>query len=141
MKTSTQKRIARLSGLLLLALLVVALSVPAAQAMRTSGTSVPSASAGSGAASLAQRPTQAQILRVHGGANGPFVGSGGGTVTAAQSTPSGTSATTVWIAVGAAVAVLIIALVAWALIRRRSSVPGGSAYCARHPGDPLCEAG
>ena len=32
MKTSTQKRIARPSGLLLLALLVVALAVPAAQA-------------------------------------------------------------------------------------------------------------
>ena len=78
MKTSTQKRIARLSGLLLLALLVVALAVPAAWAMRdfSTGTSGPSTSAGSGTSNAAQRPTQAQLQRVHSGPNGPSVASG-----------------------------------------------------------------
>ena len=54
MKTSTQKRVARLSGLLLLSLLVGALAVTAAQAMHFSGASVPSTSAGSGTSNAAQ---------------------------------------------------------------------------------------
>ena len=63
MKTSTQKRIARLSGLLLLSLLVGALVVTAAQAMRDfSGASVPSTAAGSGASNA----TQGQIGRAWG---------------------------------------------------------------------------
>jgi len=67
MKTSTQKRIAGLSGLLLLSLLVVALAVPAAQAMRNfSGTSVPSTSAGSGTINTLQLPTLAQVRQHHG---------------------------------------------------------------------------
>jgi hypothetical protein len=67
MKTSTQKRIAGLSGLLLLSLLVVALAVPAAQAMRNfSGTSVPSTSAGSGTINTLQLPTLAKVRQHHG---------------------------------------------------------------------------
>ncbi len=57
MNTSTQKRITRFSGLLLLALLVVALSVTAAQAMRDSsaGTGGSSTFAGSGTSNATQR--------------------------------------------------------------------------------------
>jgi len=63
MRTSTQKRIAQFSGLLLLALLVVALAVPAAQAMRDSSTGMggSSASAGSGTSTAQQLPTLAQV--------------------------------------------------------------------------------
>jgi heme/copper-type cytochrome/quinol oxidase subunit 2 len=56
MKTSTHKRIARLSGVLVLSLLVVALAVPTAQAMRDFSASVPSASAESGTSNSATRP-------------------------------------------------------------------------------------
>ena len=141
MKTSTQKRIAGLSGLLLLSLLVVALAVPAAQAMRNfSGTSVPSTSAGSGTINTLQLPTLAQVRQHHGDGSstsvaavqrptlaqlrrgpdrlyGPSVASGGGTVNAAQSASSGISSTTVWIAAVAVAGVLLIG--AWALLRRR----------------------
>jgi hypothetical protein len=57
MNTSTQKRITRFSGLLLLAVLVVALDVTAAQAMRdfSAGTGGSSTSAVSGTGNSAQR--------------------------------------------------------------------------------------
>ena len=106
MKTSAQKRIARLSGLLLLSLLVVALAVPAAQAMRFSGT-----------INTAQRPTQAQLQSAHGGPSGSYVVSGSGTLNAAQSASSGISSTTVWIAAVAVLGALLIGT--WALTRRR----------------------
>ena len=107
MKTSTQKRIAGLTGLLLLSLLVVALAVPATQAMRYVSASVPPAPAGSGASNAVQRPTLAQLERVHGGgsqtvavtvnaAQGQrgwawgYYYSGAGTATLAQSQPGWT---------------------------------------------------
>jgi hypothetical protein len=55
MKTSTQKLIARLAGLFLLSLLVVALAVPAASARRDISAGAPSTPAGSGTSSAAQR--------------------------------------------------------------------------------------
>lgn len=140
MRTSTQKRIARLSGLLLLSLLVAALVVTAAQAMRDfTGPSVSSTSAGSGASSAvqgqigrawgyyysdagsskpgaAQRPTLAQLQWAHDRSSGQYAVSGGGTVNAAQSATSGISST-VWIAVAAIAGVLLIG--GWALLRRR----------------------
>ena len=82
MTTSTQKRIARLSGLLLLALLVVALAVPpAAQAMRDVSASVP-ASAGSATINALQLPTLAQV-RQHQGV-GSATSAGSGTINAQQ---------------------------------------------------------
>jgi hypothetical protein len=141
MKTSTQKRIVGLSGLLLLSLLVVTLAVPAAQAMRNfSSTSVPSTSAGSGTINALQLPTLAQVRQHHGGVPstsvaavqrptqaqfrrgpgrlyGPSVASGGRTVPAARSASSRISSTTVWIAAVAVAGVLLIG--GWALLRRR----------------------
>jgi hypothetical protein len=166
MNTSTQKRIARFSGLLLLALLAVALAVPAAHAMRdfSAGTGGSSTSAGSGTTNAQQLPTPVQIEQIISRKDGsgpassvasvplaPATGTeagrmrlpASGTLAITQPTSSGTSSRTVWIAVGAAVAVLVIALGAWALLRRRrqSSVPEASAYCALHPGDSQCGAG
>ncbi|HET6474452.1 MAG TPA: hypothetical protein VFH93_00005, partial [Thermoleophilia bacterium] len=193
MKTSSQLRLVRLSGLLLLllSLLVVALAVSSAQA------------AGSGSNS-SQQLTLAQILQRHGagettgtaaftpaqagtqgrGGVGPLAvapadtqGRGGidlaaltpaqaGTqdrggvnlalLTPAQAgtqgrggigplapayvaqpaSPSSLSSTT-WIAIGSALAVLVVGLTAWVLIRRRRSPELASAsYCAQHPQDP-----
>lgn len=145
MNTSARIRIERLSPLLLLALLVLALAVPAAQAMRFSGTTVPSTpavsgtvdalqqpkldqlrqyydvmrseSAGSGMLTSAQRPTQAQFQRAHGDHSGPSVVSTGGTVDTGPSASSGISSTTVWMAAVAVVGALLISF--WALARRR----------------------
>ena len=71
MKTSAQIRLARLSGLVLLSLLVVTLAVQAAQAAQVQGS-------GSRTLTTAQLPTLAQI-RQHSG-----VGASAGTLTTAQ---------------------------------------------------------
>jgi hypothetical protein len=166
MNTSTQKRIARLSGLLMLALLVVALAAPAALAMRdfSTGTGGSSTFAGSGTTNAQQLPTPVQIEQIISRKDGsgpassvasvrltPATGTEAGrmrlpaigTQAVTQPTPSGTSSRTDWIVVGAALAVLVIALGAWALLRRRRqpSVPEASAYCALHSGDSQCGAG
>ena len=126
MNTSTKKRIARLSGMLLLSLLAVALAASAAQAMLNSSTGA-GGSGGSGTSKPLQVPTLAQNQGVS-------------TSNAAQPASAGTSSTA-WIAIGAAVAALIVALVGWTMIRRRQTDQLESpAYCALHPGDSLCGA-
>ena len=154
MKTIVQKRLTRFAGLLVLSLLLVAVSVQAAQAMRVEGS-------GSGAvpqttSSQLQGLTTAAQHQHDQGVGGsvslltPAAGTQGrGGVALAPSTPasgaqpaaSGTSSTTAWI-VGGAAAVLIVGFAAWALIRRRRQ-PGelaSVAYCAQHPDDSLCRA-
>ena len=209
MKTSAQLRLVRLSGLLLLSLLVVALAVSSAQAAGSGGNS-------------SQQLTLAQVLQRHGAgattgtaafttAQAGTPGRGGvGPLAAAQAAhrggidpgsaharsgrhagqgrhraarsrtgrrpdrggvnlalltpaqagtqgrggigplaptyvaqPASTSSpsSTTWIAIGSALAVLIVGLTAWVLIRRRRSPELASAsYCAQHPQDPLCAA-
>jgi len=120
MKTSAQKRLVRLSGLLLLSLFVVALAVQAAQAARAQG---------SGTINTAQLPTLAQIQQHHG------VGASAGTVNTAQlptlaqirqhsgvgaaqpPASSGISSPTVWMAAVAVFGALLIG--SWALVVRR----------------------
>jgi hypothetical protein len=150
MKTSTRKRIARPLGLLLLALLVVALAVPAAQAfpsdrytllqlaqahrdreLQAAAVSSTNNAAqnqlgwawgyyysDAGTVNGTQRPTLAQLQKAH---DGPYASngvSGGGTASTAQSTSSGISSTTVWIAAAAVLGAVLIG--GWALLRRRS---------------------
>ncbi len=134
MKTSTQTRLVRLAGLLLLSLLVLTIAVQAAQAAYVQGTG-----AGSGTITTAQLPTLAQIHQHQGvGASAPRVAAalsplaqhrhngfvvpntvaGSGTSNTAQpSASSGISSTTVWIAAVAVVGALLIG--SWALARRR----------------------
>ena len=154
MKTIVQKRLTRFAGLLVLSLLLVAVSVQAAQAMRVEGS-------GSGAvpqttSSQLQGLTTAAQHQHDQGVGGsvslltPAAGTQGrGGVALAPSTPasgaqpaaSGTSSTIAWI-VGTAAAVLIVGFAAWALMRRRRQ-PGelaSVAYCAQHPEDSLCIA-
>ena len=65
-------------------------------------------------------------------------GAGGGSASVTTSTAaSGTSSTTYWV-IGAAVAVLIAGIGAWALLRRRQ--PASAAYCAQHAEDTMCRA-
>ena len=155
MKTIVQKRLARFAGLLVLSLLLVAVSVQAAQALRVEGS-------GSGAvpqttSSQLQGLTTAAQHQHDQGVGGsvslltPAAGTQGrGGVALAPSTPasgaqsasSGTSSTTAWIAAVSAAAVLIVGIAACPLVRRRRQ-PGelaSAAFCAQHPEDSLCEA-
>jgi len=154
MKTIVQKRLARFAGLLVLSLLLVAVSVQAAQALRVQGSglgAVPQTTS-----SQLQGLTTAAQNQHHQGAAAsaslltPAAGTQGrGGVALAPSTPasgaqpasSATSSTTAWI-VGSVAAVLIVGFAAWALMRRRRQ-PGelaSVAYCAQHPEDSLCRA-
>ena len=143
MKTSAQLRLVRLSGLLLLSLLVVALAVSSAQAAGSGGNS-------------SQQLTLAQVLQRHaaGATTGTaaFTSAQPGTqgrggigplapTYVAQPASTSSPSSTTWIAIGSALAVLIVGLTAWVLIRRRRSAELASAsYCAQHPQDPLCAA-
>ncbi len=132
MKITAQRRLPLLAGLLLLAMIVFATGVQAAQAATVAGSG-----AGSGTASLTTHISQPQ------GLTGAQRSARGGrlavNIPAAQSGSLGTSSRTAWIAAGLAAAALIV-IAAWVLSRRRRR-PGGrpsAAYCARHPEDPLC---
>ena len=57
----------------------------------------------------------------------------------AQPASSGSSGTSTWIWVGAALAVLAGSIAAWAVFRRRrSAAEPSAAYCSQHPDDALC---
>ena len=161
MKATAQRRLTLLVGLLLLSLLVFAIGVPVAPASVVSGsgggggsapdtTSVsvtqdswsvmPVASAGSGTINVTPSSRLAQIQSDHGFRAATPAGSG--TINAAQSAASsGTPSTTYWL-IGAAAAVLIAGMGAWALLRRRRqpAESASAAYCAQHPEDSLCGA-
>lgn len=133
MKTTAKNRLALPAGLLLVALIVFATGLQAAQAA-----TVAEGGAGSGAASLAT-PTQPQgSTTVRHDARAGRVPQGTN-VSTAQSGSSSASSRNAWIVAGSAAAVLIVIAV-WVLARRRQQ-PGGRpspAYCALHPEDPLC---
>lgn len=160
MKTTQKRRPTLLVGLLLLSLLVLAIGVPVAQAMLVSGSgggSAPVTTAGTGtevgrggvgleAASFTQDSWSATVTTPAAGTEGRGgvgLASASGPQVPSAATPatSGTSATTYWL-IGAAVAVLIAGIGAWALLRRRRqpAESASAAYCARHPGDSLCGA-
>jgi hypothetical protein len=140
MKTTAQKRLARLAGLLLLSLLVFATGVQAAQAVPQGLTP----------AQLHQYVGQAPSATGSGTGVTPAAGTqgrGGVALTpfapapAAQPASSGTS-TTAWIVAGSAAALAVIGIAAWALLRRRRQ-PGeraSAAYCTQHPEDSMCTA-
>jgi hypothetical protein len=153
MKTTTQRRPARLAGLLLLSLLVFATGVQAAQAALVSGSG-----AGSGTASFASTPagtqgrggiavaslTPAQPQGLTAAQRHHYFGRFQPTsnVLAAQPASSGATSRSAWIAAGAAAAIFIVGFAAWALTRRRRQ-PGdhpSEAYCAQHPEDAMCTA-
>ncbi len=177
MKTSTQLRLVRLSGLLLLSLLVVALAVSSAQAAGSGGNSsqqltlaqvlqrhAAGATTGTAAFTSAQPGTQGRggigplaaaqagaqdrggvTLAVLTPARAGTQGRGGigplAPTYVAQPASTSSPSSTTWIAIGSALAVLIVGLTAWVLIRRRRSAELASAsYCAQHPQDPLCAA-
>ena len=164
MKTTSQTRLARLAGLVLLSMLVFAIGVQAAQAAVVAGSG-----AGSGAASLTAA-TQLQGLTavtapagtqgrggVAAAALSPAEAQGltaaqrhhyfgrfqpTSNVLAAQPASSGSTSRSAWIAAGSAAAIVLIGFAAWALTRRRRQ-PGdrpSAAYCAQHPDDAMCAA-
>ena len=152
---STERRLALLAGLVLLALIVLATGIQAAQAATVTGTG-----AGSGAASFtsttqlqgltaarAAQHDQGTVLAVTAGTAPAGTQGRGGVASAAfapasgaQPAASGTSAA--WIIAGSVAAVLLVGFAAWAVLRRRRQ-PGerpSAAYCAQHGEDALCTA-
>jgi hypothetical protein len=137
MKTTLQRRLELLSGLLLLALLVFAIGIQAAQADplarvgttpgNASTTPAPGTQGRGGVALVPSAP-----------ASGVQDSWSVMAATSGTSSSSGTSSTSYWI-IGAAAAVIIAGIGAWALLRRRRQ-PASAAYCARHPEDSLCGA-
>jgi hypothetical protein len=155
MKTTVQRRLARLAGLLLLTLLVFATGVQAAQAALVAGAGV-----GSDTASFTAPARLQGLTPTAQSANQPGVAVSGTRVATSARTQgrggitlaplaasgvrpasSGTSSTTAWIVAGSAAALLIVIVAAWVLIRRRQPGELASAtYCAQHPEDSLCAA-
>ena len=138
MKITTQSRLALLAGLSLLALLVFATGIQAAQAATVAGSG-----AGSGIAFRLPHELQPDDSGPAGTQGSTAVrhdARAGRTPQGANvSTAQSVSSRTVWIVAGSFAAALIVIL-AWVLVRRRRQ-PGGrpsAAYCAQHPGDPLC---
>jgi hypothetical protein len=137
MKTTVQRRLALLAGLLLLALIVFAIGIQSAQAAIMVG------DGGGSRATSITTPTQpkgltaAQIRHRDGGRSQPV-----SNVSAAQPASSGSSSRSAWIAGGSAAAVLLVGFASWALVRRRRQPAGfaSATYCAQHPEDPLCRA-
>jgi len=138
MKTSTQRRVGLLSGLLLLSMLVVLLAVQSARAD-------PLVRTGPGS------PIVAPVLATQGGAASTTPAAGtqgtGGASRAAVTTASGVrpvssspSSTTGLIFAGLA-AFLIVLLVEWALSRRRSAEVAEATFCEQNPRSSLCSAG
>ncbi len=135
MNASIRKPLARLTGLLLLSLLMVVLSAGAAQSMRDFSSNV---SGGVSAGSATSKPPQVPTEALNQGI-GTSALAESGTVDLVESTPSGTLSTTAWVAIGAAAAVLIIALFAWTMSRRRRRA-SESGWCVSHPEDSMCRA-
>jgi hypothetical protein len=174
MKITVQRRLALLAALLILALVLFAAGIQAAQAANAAGTG-----AGSGTSTIdtPQLPTLAQVqqhqgigpyasgtapqlptlaqVQQHQGI-GPYAsgttasagtqGRGGvgplAAASVAQPASAVTLSTSARIAIGSALAALIVGITAWALLRRRRQ-PGESVsatYCAQHPEDSLCGA-
>ena len=154
MKITVQRGLALLAALLLLALVVFATGIQAAQAATATGTG---AGSGNSTIDAQQLPTLAQVQQHQG--IGPYAsattasaGTQGGVrraarrgvittasagtqgrggvgplaaVSVAQPASSGTSSTSAWIVIGSALAALIVGITAWALLRRRRQ-PGES---------------
>ena len=139
MKITTWRRLALLSGLSLLALMVFATGIQAAQAATVAGSG-----AGSGTAFTTPHELQGPTAAAPAGTQGSTAvrrnaRAGRTPQVANPSTAQSVSSRTVWIVAGSAAAALIVIL-AWVLVRSRRQ-PGGrpsAAYCAQHPGDPLC---
>jgi hypothetical protein len=142
MKTSTRKAFGLLSALPLLSLLMVALAVPAAPASAQShdprqrdGFDVQLPIAGNSTSTVAQDPRQRDGFDV----KQDVAGIPATTIT--NGTQPAASSATAWFVAGSIVAALIIALAAWALLRRRQPNDRSSAsYCMQHREDPVCGA-
>ena len=148
MKIAAKQGYARLAGLLLLSLLAAAVFVPAALAINDTGS-------GTGGVSYAWARTAAATGTSVASFQAGTHGRGGVAVPEAQvavvapvaaapvaaTTPSSGTSSTTWIVIGVALAALAVALVAWALVRRRRRLASDTQqYCSLHPEDALCGA-
>ncbi len=155
MRITAPRRLALLAGLMLLALVVLATGIQAAQAANVTGTGAGSGTAsftstnqlqGLTAARAAQHDRGTVVAVTAATAPAGTQGRGGAAPAAfapasgAQPAASGTP--TAWIIAGSLAAALLVGFIAWALVRRRRQLSArpSAAYCAQHSEDALCTA-
>ena len=145
MKTTLQRRLAILAGLVVLSMIVVATGAQVVQATLAYGSGAGAASTGQLVATSGQSQNSGSV---NSGVTGPAQRGHG---TTAVTTPTeGSSSTTAWIITGGVIAVLLVIGLAWAVDRRRSrsaEYAGASSrrspsqtFCAQHPEDAACRA-
>ena len=157
MQSSVRKKSSSMLALTLLSLVALAIGAQAVLAA-SSGTTPAAGTEGRGgtaaivttsvstpAAGTEGRGGAATTSTLTVAAVTPAAGTEGRGGVAADSATASTAASAssdngVWIAVGIAVAALIVGLIAWVFIRRRRPLSESStdAYCARHPQDAAC---
>jgi hypothetical protein len=139
MNDTAQRRLARLAGLTLAALLVFAVAAQMAAAFNVAGS-------GGGGGIVALSGPEPAAATTTSQAAATLQGRGGlgsaaaDTPARSQPTPTDSSA---WAAIHFSLAALLVGAVAWiAIDRRRGRLTGPSlaAFCARNPADPMCGA-
>ena len=159
MHSPVRKKTSSLFLLTLLALLALAIGAQAVLAASSGTTSAAGTEGRGGTAAIVTTSvsTPAAGTEGRGGAattstvtvvaQSPAAGTEGrgGAAVAAATAPTAASTSNgygVWIAVGAALAALIVGFTAWIVVRRRRPLSESSlsAYCARHPQDSACLA-
>ena len=137
MNDTPQRRLARLAGLTLAALLVFAIAAPLTAAYNVAGSG-----AGGGVVALSGPEPAAAATTSEAAAT--LQGRGGIASAAADARGSSTPTdSNPWAAILFSLAALLAGAVAWiAIDRRRGRLTGPSlaAFCARNPADPLCGA-
>ena len=138
MNDTAQRRLARLAGLMIAALLVCAIAAQMAAAFNAAGSG-----AGGGVVALsgpepAAAATTSQAAATLQGRGG-IASAAADTPARSQPTPTDSNA---WAAILFSLAALLVGAVAWIAIDRRRRPTGQSleAFCARNPADSLCSA-
>jgi LPXTG-motif cell wall-anchored protein len=136
MTTTVRQGAVTLTGLLLLSLLVLAVSLETSKAITPAGAGV----GGGSAAQTLQTQAQVQTAMFRHGALDRMHAAVAPVATVPVAASTGTSVTT-WIIIAAVLGALAIGV--WAFVRRRRgarlAVPG-SAFCSLNPEDARCSA-
>jgi len=143
MNDTVQRRLARLAGLMLAAVLVCAMAAQMAAAFNAAGSGAGGgvvALSGPEPAAAADSPTTASQATATLPGRGGIASAAADAPARSQPAPTDSNA---WAAILFSLAALLVGAVVWiAIDRRRERLTGPSlaAFCARNPADSLCGA-